>query len=65
MSELSLFLDESGSDNLRDTYYILALVVHEQSDDLGENIARYQAARSSLSPTIDASIVTVDAPRRW
>lgn len=41
MSELSLLLDESGSDNLRDTYYILALVVHEQSDDLGENIARY------------------------
>ena len=42
MSELSLFLDESGSDNLRDTYYILALVVHEQSDGLSENIARYQ-----------------------
>lgn len=44
MSELSLFFDESGSDNLRDTYCILALVVHEQSDDLGENISRYQAA---------------------
>lgn len=42
MSELSLFLDESGSDNLRDTYYILSLVVHEQSDDLGESIGRYQ-----------------------
>lgn len=42
MSELSLFLDESGSDNLRDTYYILALVVHEQSDELAENIGRYQ-----------------------
>lgn len=44
MSELSLFLDESGSDNLRDAYYILALVVHGQSGDFGENIARYQAA---------------------
>lgn len=44
MSELSLFLDESGSDNLRDTYYILALVVHEQSDDLAESISRYQGS---------------------
>ena len=44
MSELSLFLDESGSDNLHDTYYILALVVHEQSEDLTEGIERYQAA---------------------
>lgn len=41
MSELSLFLDESGSDNLRDTYYILALVVHGQSENLGESIERY------------------------
>ncbi len=44
MSDISLFLDESGSDNLRDTYYILALVVHEQSDALGDDIARYQAS---------------------
>lgn len=44
MSELSLFLDETGSDNLRDTYCTLALVVHEQSDDLAESIARYQGS---------------------
>lgn len=41
MSELSLFLDESGSDNLRDTYYILALVVHDQVEDLDEGIEHY------------------------
>lgn len=44
MSELSLVLDESGSDNLRDIYCILALVVHDQSENLGEGIERYQEA---------------------
>lgn len=44
MSELSLFLDESGSDNLRDTYYILALVLHDQADALADNIVRYELA---------------------
>ena len=44
MSDLSLFLDESGSDNLRDTYYILALVVHDQADALADNIVRYELA---------------------
>ena len=33
-----------GSDNLRDTHYILALVVHDQSDDLRKNIGRYLAS---------------------
>ncbi|MDO4798843.1 MAG: DUF3800 domain-containing protein [Coriobacteriales bacterium] len=41
MGDVSLFLDESGSDNLRDTYYILALVVHDQAIGLDEHIARY------------------------
>ena len=44
MSDLSLFLDESGSDNLRDTYYILALVLHDQADALADNIVRYELA---------------------
>ena len=44
MSDLSLFLDESGSDNLRDTYYILALVVHDQADAFADNIVRYEFA---------------------
>ena len=44
MSDLSLFLDESVSDNLRDTYYILALVVHDQADALADNIVRYELA---------------------
>lgn len=44
MSDISLFLDESGSDNLRDAYYILALVVHDQSYALDEDIAKYQAS---------------------
>lgn len=41
MSDLSLFHDESGSNNLRDVYYVLALVVHDQSDALDDNISKY------------------------
>ena len=44
MSDLSLFLNESGSDNFRDTYYILALVVHGQADALADNIDSYELA---------------------
>lgn len=42
MKELSCFLDESGSDNLRDRYYLLTLVLHEQSDSIQGNIAAYE-----------------------
>lgn len=46
MSDLSLFLDDPDArdDNLRDTYYILALVVHDQADALADNIVRYELA---------------------
>ncbi len=46
MSDVSLFLDESGSDGLRETYYILALVIHDQSDLLDDDLARYESALS-------------------
>ena len=44
MSDLSLFLDDPDArdDNLRDTYYILALVLHDQADALADNIVRYE-----------------------
>ncbi len=42
MEELSCFLDESGSDNLRDKYYLLTLVLHEQSRQIYDNIALYE-----------------------
>lgn len=35
--ELSLFLDESGSDALDSKYYLLVVVMHEQSCDLMGN----------------------------
>lgn len=35
-------VDESGSDNLRDKYYLLALVLHEQSDSITHEIERYE-----------------------
>ena len=42
MKELSCFVDESGSDNLRDKHYLLALVLHEQSDSITHEIERYE-----------------------
>lgn len=42
MRELSIFIDESGSDNLRANHYLLTLVFHEQSDPLGSSIRIYE-----------------------
>lgn len=43
MRELSVFVDESG--NLGDDakYYLLALVLHDQSKDVFEHIRRYES----------------------
>lgn len=35
-------VDESGSDNLRDKYYLLALVLYEQSDPITHESERYE-----------------------
>lgn len=42
LRELSRSVDESGSDNLRDEHYLLALVLHEQSDPISYEIERYE-----------------------
>lgn len=42
MGELSIFVDESGSDGLRDRYYLITLVLHEQRDSLAGEIALYE-----------------------
>ena len=53
MKELSCFVDESGSDNLRDKHYLLALVLHEQSDSITHEIERYeQSLRDKCLPDI-------------
>lgn len=44
MQEVSCFVDESGSDNLRDRYYLVALVLHDQSDPIEHEIERYEAS---------------------
>ena len=44
---------ESGSDNLRDKHYLLALVLHEQSDSITHEIERYeQSLRDKSLPDI-------------
>lgn len=40
--ELSLLIDKPRSDNLRDRYYLLTLVLHERSEDISENIRLYE-----------------------
>ena len=42
LRELSIFIDESGSDGLDGSYYLLALVLHEQGDSLEKAIAQYE-----------------------
>ena len=38
MRELSIFVDESGSDGLSDRHYLLTVVMHDQSDSIADSI---------------------------
>ena len=40
MRELSIFIDESGSDDLRERYYLVAFVFHEQNIPIAEGIEK-------------------------
>ena len=44
MRELSIFVDESGSDGLSDRYYLLTVVMHGQSDSIANSIEAYEDA---------------------
>lgn len=44
MRELSIFIDESGSDDLRERYYLVAFVFHEQDNSIVEGIKKYERA---------------------
>ena len=46
MRVLSVFIDESGSDGLKDKYYLVTLVLHEQNDDVFEGIRLYEQSLS-------------------
>lgn len=37
MRELSIFIDELGSDGLSDRYYLLTVVMHDQSDSIADS----------------------------
>ena len=37
MRELSIFVDESGSDGLSDRYYLLTVVMRDQSDSIADS----------------------------
>ena len=44
MRELSVFVDESGSDGLSDRHYLLTVVMHDQSENIANSIAAYEGA---------------------
>ena len=44
MRELSIFVDESGSDGLSDRYHLLTVVMHGQSDSIANSIETYEDA---------------------
>ena len=43
MLEASLFVDESGESGTQSKYYLLTLVLHEQSDDISQIIDLYES----------------------
>lgn len=44
MRELSIIVDESGSDGLSDCHYLLTVVMHDQSDGVADSIEAYEDA---------------------
>lgn len=42
--ELSIFVDEPGSDDLSDRHYLLTVVIHDQADSIADSIAAYESA---------------------
>lgn len=42
MRELSIFVDEAGQRDMSDGYYLLTLVLHDQSAPIGEHIEEYE-----------------------
>ena len=44
MRELSIFVDESGSDGLSDRHYLLTVVMHDQSENIANSTAAYEGA---------------------
>ena len=53
LRELSIFIDESGSDGLDGSYCLLALILHEQGNSLERTIAQYeQSLRDKGLPNV-------------
>ena len=44
MRELSIFVDESGSDGLSDLHYLLTVVMHDQSRSIADSRSCHAAS---------------------
>ena len=67
MSELSIFIDESGdfgTYDIRSPYYIITMVFHDQSCDISEPIAKLRRDLSNLGIDPDHYVHTGPIIRR-
>ena len=67
VSELSIFIDESGdfgTYDIRSPYYIITMVFHDQSCDISEPIAKLRRDLSNLGIDPDHSVHTGPIIRR-
>lgn len=42
LGDISVFIDESGTQEGKSTYYVVTYVLHNQADSIGESIERYE-----------------------
>lgn len=49
MNELSVFVDESGVQEGNTPYYLVTLVLHDQNEEIGNNIRNYEEHLSAAS----------------
>lgn len=57
MRELSIFVDESGSDGLSDRHYLLTVVMHDQSENIADSIAAYEGAVQLCATRLRSSLI--------
>lgn len=64
LNELSLFVDESGSEGKGSKYYLLTLVFHNQSNDILNNIAAYEQTLKEKPPRRAVPCLSADEWKR-
>ena len=64
MTELSIFIDESGDFGANSKYYLLTLVMHEQDKPIGQELLRLDEALRDCGFPVDCAVHTGPIIRR-